>query len=97
MERGNLRKKRNLSELEIDTFESEVEVNKVFGSVKTGTKGAQKNAVWRMIPAAVDTMIIFRLSQIFFVLQCKFALTQTCVPDMKPAGRFDCIVRSSPV
>lgn len=47
IERRNLRKKRIFSELEVDPHESGVEVDKdtLFGSMKTGVKGARKNTV----------------------------------------------------
>lgn len=58
MERRNIAKQRHFSELEIDTLTSEVEVNKdgLFGSLKTGIKGAHKNAVWKKITEAVNSV-----------------------------------------
>ena len=60
MEKRNIAKKRNFSELEIGTLTSEVEVNKyvLFGSLKTGIKGAHKNAVWKKITEAVNSVAI---------------------------------------
>lgn len=50
-----LRNNRNVSKLEV-LLESQVEVKQgcVFGSTKTGVKGAQRNAVWTATTAALD-------------------------------------------
>ncbi|XP_029959996.1 myb-related transcription factor, partner of profilin-like [Salarias fasciatus] len=60
MERRSLSKKRNFSELEIDTLTSGVEVNQevLFGSLKTGIKTAHKKAVWKKITAAVNSVAV---------------------------------------
>lgn len=53
-------KKRNFSEMEIGVLTSEVEQNKdvLFGSLKTGIKGAHKNAVWKRITEAVNSVAV---------------------------------------
>uniref|UniRef100_A0A672G0Y3 Myb/SANT-like DNA-binding domain-containing protein n=1 Tax=Salarias fasciatus TaxID=181472 RepID=A0A672G0Y3_SALFA len=58
MEKKRSGKKRNFSEVEINTLTSEVEQNRhvLFGSLKTRIKGAQKNAVWKKITGAVNSV-----------------------------------------
>ncbi len=58
MEKRNPAKKRNFSDVEIETLTSQVQSNQLvlFGSLKSGVKGSQKNAVWREITAAVNTV-----------------------------------------
>lgn len=49
VERRNLRKNPNFSELEVDPRSLRWRLNKdaLVGIMKTGVKGAQKNGVWR--------------------------------------------------
>lgn len=56
MESKNTGKKRNFSDMEIGILTSEMRQNKylLFGSLKTGIKGAHKNAVWKRITKAVS-------------------------------------------
>ena len=58
MERRSGGKKRNFSELEVDTLTSEVQKNKevLFGSLKTGIKGAHTTAVWKRITVGVNSV-----------------------------------------
>ncbi len=58
MEKRNPAKKRNFSDVEIETLTSQVQSNQLvfFGSLKSGVKGSRKNAVWREITAAVNTV-----------------------------------------
>lgn len=58
MERRVAAKKRNFSELEIDTITREVEKHRavLFGSLKSGIKGSHKNQVWRIITSAVNSV-----------------------------------------
>ena len=58
MERRNTGKKINCSEMEIGILTSEVEQNKdvLFGSLKNGIKGGHKNAVWKRITEAVNSV-----------------------------------------
>ena len=60
MERRNTVKKRNFSETEIGILTSEVEQNKdvLFGSLKSGIKGAYKNALWKKITEAVNRVAL---------------------------------------
>lgn len=46
--------------MEIGVLTSEVEQNKdvLFGSLKTGIKGAHKNAVWKRITEAVNSVAV---------------------------------------
>ncbi len=56
MEKCNPAKKRNFSDLEIETLTSQVQLNQLvlFGSLKSGIKGSWKNAVWNEIAAVVN-------------------------------------------
>lgn len=58
MEKRNPAKKRNFSDVEIETLTSQVQSNQLvlFGSLKSGVKGSRKNAVWREITAAVNSV-----------------------------------------
>ena len=58
METRKTAKKRNFSEAEIEVITTEVERNRIilFGSLKSGIKGTQKNAVWAKITAAVNSV-----------------------------------------
>ena len=58
MERGNTGKKINFFEMELGILTSEVEQNKDlrFGSLKNGIKGGHKNAVWKRITEAVNSV-----------------------------------------
>ena len=58
MERRNTSKKRNFSEVQIETITSQVQLNKevLFRSLKSSIKGTQKNAVWKQITAAVNSV-----------------------------------------
>ncbi|XDV33494.1 hypothetical protein PO909_003891 [Leuciscus waleckii] len=51
-------KKRNFSDVEIETITREVEKNKIvlFGSLKSGIKGAHKNKIWNQITSSVNSV-----------------------------------------
>ena len=52
------KKKRNFSETEMETLVSLVDANRLvlFGSLKAGIKGKQKNAIWKEITVAVNSV-----------------------------------------
>ncbi|KAI2646901.1 Myb-related transcription factor, partner of profilin [Labeo rohita] len=58
MAKRNPVKKKNFSELELDVLITQVQSNQLvlFGSLKSGIKGSQKNAVWNEITAAVNSV-----------------------------------------
>ena len=60
MERRSTGKKRNFSDTEIGILTSEMEQNKdvLFGSLKSGIKGAHKNAVWKKITEAGNSVAV---------------------------------------
>ncbi len=74
MEKRNPAKKRNFSDVEIETLTSQVQLNQLvlFGSLKSGVKGSRKNAVWREITAAVNSVGVVNRTPaevwIFFLL-----------------------------
>ncbi|CAM4657939.1 unnamed protein product [Leuciscus chuanchicus] len=51
-------KKKNFSNVEIETITREVERNKIvlFGSLKSGIKGAHKNKIWTQITSSVNSV-----------------------------------------
>lgn len=58
MERRNLTKKRNFSELEIETLTTQVRNHSLvlFGSLKSGIKGGHKKAIWKKITDVVNSV-----------------------------------------
>ncbi len=64
MEKRNLAKMRNFSDLEIETLTSQVQLNQLvlLGSLKSGIKGSWKNAVWNEITAAVNSVAMVNLN-----------------------------------
>ncbi|KAA0723921.1 hypothetical protein E1301_Tti015391 [Triplophysa tibetana] len=58
MERRNLTKKRNFSELEIETLTTQVGNHSLvlFGSLKSGVKGGHKKAIWKKITDVVNSV-----------------------------------------
>ena len=51
-------KKRNFSDVEIETITREVERNNIvlLGSLKSGIKGAHKNKIWTQITSSVNSV-----------------------------------------
>ncbi|XP_039638589.1 uncharacterized protein LOC120547180 [Perca fluviatilis] len=58
MDKRHPAKKRNFTEVEIETLTSQVEANRLvlFGSLKSGIKGSRKNATWTQVTAAVNSV-----------------------------------------
>ena len=60
MEGRKTAKKRNYSDVEVDVLTSEVAKKRVvlFGSLKSGIKGAQKTKVWQRIADSVSSVAL---------------------------------------
>ena len=56
--RPTVKKKEEFSETEMETLVSLVDANRLvlFGSLKAGIKGKQKNAIWKEITVAVNSV-----------------------------------------